>query len=49
MNSWVSWTIIIMFGNCGAQLTVLTMQGETTNLGGHFDNEQELNQLLEML
>lgn len=39
----------MMFGDCGAWLTVLTMDGERTNLGGHFDTEEELNQLLEKL
>lgn len=37
----------MMFGDCGAWLTVLTMDGERTNLGGHFDSEDELNELLE--
>lgn len=37
----------MMFGDCGAWLTVLTMDGERTSLGGHFDNEKELNELLE--
>ena len=39
----------MMFGDCGAWLTVLTMDGEKTSLGGHFDTEEELNQLLEKL
>lgn len=37
----------MMFGNCGAWLTVLTMDGQRTSLGGHFDSEDELNELLE--
>lgn len=36
----------MMFGDCGAWLTVLTMDGERTDLGGHFDSEEELNKLL---
>ena len=39
----------MMFGDCGAWLTVLTMDGEKTSLGGHFDTDEELNQLLEKL
>lgn len=39
----------MMFGDCGAWLTVLTMDGDKTSLGGHFDTEEELNQLLEKL
>lgn len=39
----------MMFGDCGSWLTVLTMDGEKTSLGGHFDTEDELNQLLEKL
>ena len=37
----------MMFGDCGAWLTVLTMDGQRTSLGGHFDSEDELNELLE--
>ena len=37
----------MMFGNCGAWLTVLTKDGERTRFGGHFDTEDELKQLLE--
>ncbi len=37
----------MMFGDCGAWLTVLTMDGERTRFGGHFDSEEELNELLE--
>lgn len=39
----------MMFGNCGAYLTVLTMDGQRTSFGGHFDSENELNELLEEL
>lgn len=37
----------MMFGDCGAWLTVLTMDGQRTSFGGHFENENELNELLE--
>ena len=37
----------MMFGDCGAWLTVLTMNGERTRFGGHVENEKELNELLE--
>ena len=37
----------MMFGNCGAWLTVLTMDGKKTSFGGHIDSEDELNELLE--
>lgn len=36
----------MMFGSCGAWLTVLTMDGERTSLGGQFRTENELNELL---
>ena len=39
----------MMFGDCGAWLTVLTMDAEKTNLGGHFESDEELNKLLEAL
>ena len=39
----------MMLGNCGAWLTVLTMDGQRTSFGGHFDSENELNELLEEL
>ena len=39
----------MMFGNCGAYLTALTMDGQRTSFGGHFDSENELNELLEEL
>ena len=32
--------------DCGNWLTVLTTNGERTTFGGHFDTEQELNELL---
>lgn len=37
----------MMFGDCGAWLTVLTIDGLATGFGGHFDSEDELNELLE--
>ena len=39
----------MMFGDCGAWLTVLTKEGERTGLGGHFNNEEELTELLNEL
>ena len=39
----------MMFGDCGAWLTVLTKEGERTDFGGHFDCEEELNELLNEL
>ena len=35
----------MMFGDCGAWLTVLTKNGEETSFGGHFDTEEELEEL----
>lgn len=37
---------MMMFADCGSYLTVLTRDGEKTSLGGHFDSEEELNNLL---
>lgn len=36
----------MMFGDCGAWLTVLTKDGERTDFGGHFDTSEELENLL---
>ena len=36
-------------GDCGAWLTVLTMDGKRTLFGGHFDTEEELNALKEAI
>ena len=33
--------------DCGNWLTVLTMDGERTQFGGHFDTEEEFNELME--
>lgn len=38
----------MMFGDCGAWLTVLTKEGEKTSLGGHFDTPEELDELLNL-
>lgn len=36
----------MMSCDCGNMLTVLTMDGEKTDFGGHFDNDEELDWLL---
>ncbi len=38
----------MMFGDCGAWLTVLTKEGERTSFGGHFDTPEELEELLKV-
>ena len=37
----------MMFADCGKWLTVLTKDGERTMLGGHFETDEELKQILE--
>lgn len=36
----------MMFADCGSMLTVLTANGERTSLGGQFDTQEELDELL---
>ena len=36
-------------GDCGCWLTVLTKGGERTRFGGHFDTEEEFNELMEKI